>query len=363
MKRLLLISIIITAAFTLHASVPDSSWSGTQILPLPVIAYTPETDLILGATAFGQFKLKDSGHDTRSSNIITAGTYTLNHQFLAQFDHAIIFPHEKYLWTGSILFNKFPQSFWGIGANTRNEDEVLVDQQTIMIRQRLYAKICSQLFTGPSLRYIRQFDVSFETKDGDSVEYPGLTGNSGHTGIAGGWGILYDTRNSLMTPVRGSYIEINTILQHSSLGSTFSFGKIELDGRKYFDLNDGGSTVLGFHIRSEHAFGDVPFDLIPQIGGMVIMRGVYQGRYRDQNAVSVQTEIRQHVYRRIGTVAFISAGNVGPSVSDVFDSGWKYAGGGGVRFNVGKDEKTNIRLDLGIGPNMTGLYVTFGEAF
>ena len=363
MKRLIIISIIITVAFDLHASVPDSSGFKTQILPLPVIAYTPETNLILGATALGQFKLKGSGFNTRASNIITAGTYTLNNQFLVQFDHAIFFPQEKYMWTGSVLFNKYPQSFWGIGADTQDEDEVLVDQQTILLRQRLYTKVGAGLFTGPSVRFIRQFDVSFETKDGDIVEYPELIGSAGHTGFAAGWGLLYDKRNSLMTPTHGFYLELNTLFQHTSLGSTFSFGRIGLDGRKYFALNDDANTVLGLQLLSEHAFGDVPFDLIPQIGGMMILRGVYQGRYRDQSAVSMQTEFRQHIIWRIGAAAFIAAGNVGQSVPDVFNSGWKYAGGGGIRFNIGKAEKTNIRLDYGIGPDMSGFYITFGEAF
>ncbi len=363
MKRSIIVLIIITVAFNLNASVSDSSGFKTQILPLPIIAYTPETNLIFGATAFGQFKLRGSGLDTRASNIIASGTYTLNDQYLAQFDHAIFFPQEKKLWTGSILFNKFPQSFWGIGPNTSKEDEVLVDQHTIMLRQRIYTKVGSGLFTGPSIRLIRQFDVSFETKDGDVVEYPDMFGNSGHTGIAVGWGVLYDSRNSIITPVRGYYLELNTLFQHSSLGSTFSIGRIGLDGRKYFQLNSGGNTVLGLQMISEHAFGDVPFDLVPQIGGMVILRGVYQGRYRDQNAVSVQTELRQHIYWKIGAVAFIAAGNVGPSISNLFDTGWKYAGGGGIRINIGKAEKTNIRLDYGVGPDMSGFYITFGEAF
>jgi hypothetical protein len=363
MKRSIIIWILTTFAFTLYASVPDSSGSKMHVLPLPVIAYTPETNLILGATALGQFKLRGSGAETRSSNVITAGTYTLKNQFLFQFDQAVFFPQEKYLWTGSIVFNKYPQSFWGIGAATRNEDEVLVDQQTIIIRQRLYARIGSQLFTGPSFRFIRQFDVSFETKGGDPVEFPDMPGNTGHTGIAAGWGILYDKRNSLMTPTRGSYLELNTIYQHSSLGSTFSFVKIELDARKYFDLRADGNSVLGFHMNTNHALGDVPFDLMPRIGGMAILRGVYDGRYRDKNAALVQAEFRQHLFWRIGAAVFMAAGNVGESAGDLFAFDWKFAGGGGLRFDVGIAEKTNIRMDYGIGPNRSGFYITFGEAF
>ncbi len=363
MIRYILPLIFFTFVSTGYSADGDTSRTSFSIVPLPVIAYAPETDLILGVTALGQFKLPGSGAETRSSNIRPFFNYTLKNQFILQVDHTIFLPEERYKLTGEARFDHFPQSFWGIGYDTREEDEILIDQRNLILEQNLYKKIGSELFTGPRIRFIRQYDVSFETLDGDPLVYPDLRGSDGHTGLGIGWGLLYDSRNSVLTPTEGIYLNINSILQHRAAGSTFSFRTIELDARRYIELIDNQSSVIAFQLNSAHSFGDVPFEEMPLLGGLWIMRGIYGGRYRDHNSIAVQTEVRQHLFWRIGMVAFMAAGNVGTSVSDTFTNPWRLAGGGGVRFNIGRDETTNIRLDFGISEEMSGLYVTFGEAF
>jgi hypothetical protein len=364
MKRLLLLTfVMVSMAGTVTAGRPDSTGAKLRLVPLPVLAYTPETDLIIGATALGQFRLPGDGSQTRTSSIIAAVTYTLNDQYILQLVQSVFFPGERYIWTGEIAFGHFPQNFWGIGRNTPDDAEVLFDQKQILFFQSIYTKIGQNMFTGPRFRYVKLYDVSFQTPDGEPATFPSLNGVQGHTGLAFGWGIQYDRRNRLLTPTRGSFMEINTVYQHKDLGSTYSFGKIELDARNYFDLRGNENSVLAVQIRSVNAFGDVPFDLMPFLGGGVIMRGIYQGRYRDKNSTAAQAEFRQHIFWRIGAVAFFAAGTVGESAAQVFNSDWRYTGGGGIRFNIGRDEKTNIRFDFGIGPNTSGAYITFGEAF
>jgi hypothetical protein len=364
MKQFLILAILLLSiAGTVTAGRPDSTGTKLRLVPLPVLAYTPETDLIIGATALGQFRLRGVGSSTRTSSIIAAVNYTLNDQYMLQFVQSVFFPDERYIWTGEIVLGRLPQNFWGIGRNTPKDAEVLFDQKQILIVQSIYTKVGPSVFTGPRFRYVRLFDVSFKSPDGVPVTFPSLTGEGGHTGLAFGWGIQYDRRNRLLTPTRGSFMEMNTVYQHKNVGSTYTFGKIELDARNYFDLRGDENSVLAVQIRSVHAFGDVPFDLMPFLGGAGIMRGIYQGRYRDKNSTAGQVEFRQHIFWRIGAVAFFSAGTIGASAAQAFDSAWRYAGGGGIRFNIGRYEMTNIRFDFGFGPNMSGAYITFGEAF
>ncbi len=355
--------LLLTPTITSFASDADTSRTSLSIVPLPVIAYTPETDLILGATALGQFKLPGSETETRTSNVIPFFNYTLKNQFILQVDHTIFFSDERYKWIGETRFDHFPQSFWGIGYDTREDDEVLIEQRNIILDHSLYKKIGTVMFTGPRLRFVRQYDVSFETLDGEPFVLPDLVGSEGHTGLGIGWGILYDSRNSVLTPSEGMYLEVNSIFQHETIGSTFRFGKIVLDARRYIDLFENQTSVLAFQMNTAHAFGDIPFEELALLGGMSIMRGIYEGRYREKNTIAVQTELRRHLFWRIGMVAFMAAGNLGASVSDTFINPWRLAGGGGVRFNIGRDETTNIRLDFAISEEMSGLYITFGEAF
>jgi len=41
----------------------------------------------------------------------------------------------------------------------------------------------------------------------------------------------------------------------------------------------------------------------------------------------------------------------------------KWSAGAGFRFNINKDDPTNIRIDYGVGRGTSGFYIQFGEAF
>jgi hypothetical protein len=42
---------------------------------------------------------------------------------------------------------------------------------------------------------------------------------------------------------------------------------------------------------------------------------------------------------------------------------YKWAAGGGLRFNLNKEDPTNIRIDYGVEKNTNGFYLQFGEVF
>lgn len=59
-----------------------------------------------------------------------------------------------------------------------------------------------------------------------------------------------------------------------------------------------------------------PWTLREELGsGADRMRGYYGGRYIDSNQMTVQMELRQHIYGRLGCVAWIGGGTVFPSFS------------------------------------------------
>ena len=99
------------------------------------------------------------------------------------------------------------------------------------------------------------------------------------------------------------------------------------------------------------------------MGGNQIMRGYYQGRFRDNNQVALQAEYRRQVIPWLGFVLFGSVGDVAASV-DRFDLGdFKAAGGAGVRLMIDKKDRINIRFDYGLGRDTSGFYFAFAESF
>lgn len=87
------------------------------------------------------------------------------------------------------------------------------------------------------------------------------------------------------------------------------------------------------------------------------------GRYRDKNSVQLQAELRQHVMGRWGFVVFGGTGEVWNRFANFTLANYKWTAGTGLRFNVNKDDPTNLRIDFGITKESTGFYLQFGEAF
>jgi hemolysin activation/secretion protein len=87
--------------------------------------------------------------------------------------------------------------------------------------------------------------------------------------------------------------------------------------------------------------------MMAPIGGSYRMRGYYEGRYRDDNMITTQVELRQRIWRRIGAVAWVGAGNVWGQGSDFSWSHTLPNYGVGLRWEFKK--RVNVRLDYGFG--------------
>ena len=67
---------------------------------------------------------------------------------------------------------------------------------------------------------------------------------------------------------------------------------------------------MAFQFLGNFNEGDVPVRSMANMGSGSIMRGYYEGRYTDKNMLAFQAEMRQHLIRRLGMVAFAGVGRV-----------------------------------------------------
>jgi len=79
--------------------------------------------------------------------------------------------------------------------------------------------------------------------------------------------------------------------------------------------------------------------------------------------VAAQAEYRVPVWGPVGVALFGSAGQVLGSWGDFRPADLHYAGGGGVRVRLSRAERVSVRIDVGFGPNESGVYFALGEAF
>jgi hemolysin activation/secretion protein len=146
-----------------------------------------------------------------------------------------------------------------------------------------------------------------------------------------------------------------------AIGSEFDFTSLNMDLRRYGTLFD--NIVVAAQLYGVFNMGVTPFFDAASIGGKYLMRGFYEGRYRDDNMLALQTECRLPLWWRFGIVAFAGFAQVADRIEDFRFDNFKFAFGGGFRFLWDTEQKLNIRLDIGFAEGKSGLYVTIGEAF
>lgn len=329
----------------------------TKYTFLPFVAYSPDTRLMFGGLALGQFKTRNAGIDTRSSNIQLSATYTLNQQLSLQLRHYIFYPGEHWIWNGETIYSKFPRNYWGIGPHTTEEDKMKISYRKVELRQEGLRKIGENLYLGPQWHFIHMYDLSFEEPR------PSVTGAEGGSSHGLGFAANWDRRDHVLTPTRNHFLRFSALFYSSLLFGDFDYQQFQLDARKYFSPGDGKTHVLAFQALLVSTFGEVPFEQLGFIGGENMMRGFIEGRFRDKHTLEAQGEYRRIVFGRFGAVVFAAIGNVAPAPNKFSTENIKWAAGAGLRYNVNKEDPTYIRLDYGLGINTSGFYLTLGEAF
>jgi len=305
-----------------------------------------------------------SGNDAASppSTIMPAVIYTQEKQFSVEVSTDLYWDRAAYNLTGYISYRQYPDKFYGIGNNTKEEEEEDYTPQGFQLRLAFQRKSVLGSYVGlrSEVEYLKMLEAE---KDG-ALDQGCIPGSEGGTVSGLGVSIKRDTRNSVFYPSSGSIYCLSMLVFAESIGSDFNFTRSRIDIRRYHELSE--SHILAVQAFASVLGGTVPFQrlsLLGQTGERNLMRGYYQGRYRDKNMICVQIEYRALLWWRIGAAAFAGAGDVAGGLGEFDVDRLKYSYGGGLRFQLDKREKINLRLDLGFGEGVSGLYFAIGEAF
>jgi hypothetical protein len=330
-----------------------------NLVPLPLAFYTPETSLAFGGVLFNLFRTVPEDTLSKFSNVRTAVIFTLRSQLLVDVDHDIFTRNEKYRITGKFLFARFPDFFYGIGNQTKEENEELYSANNFNIKTQFMRQIFNHFYAG--LIYNFFYLGNIDKKADGILDTANIVGSNG--GISSGIGIIlqWDTRDFNLNSSRGHFIELATRHYRDYLGSDFTYNIIELEILKFFPL--APKHVLGLQFQGRFSNRDVPFQQLSLLGGDKLMRGYYRGRYRDKVLYAVQAEYRWQFYRRFGMVVFGGLGDVSEQFNSFDFSDVKPSYGIGLRYMILPSQKVNIRLDYGLGRGTHGIYINITEAF
>ncbi|MAN04824.1 MAG: hypothetical protein CMI35_17220 [Owenweeksia sp.] len=327
---------------------------------LPLVYYLPETSVGFGVGGIVTFRFRTEEPDSRPSQFQLGASYTLMDQFLLYFPYRLFWNKSKYLTYGELGYYKYVYFYYGIGGGAPNSNEEVYSVSFPRIRNSFLYQFFPDTYIGGRY-WFDDFKITKVDSAGLLVEQD-VTGSRG--GAAGGLGLVvnHDSRDDQFYPSRGTFIE-GVVLPHTHFfGSDFSFLKISLDASRYYSLT--GTQILALNFYGESNLGKVPFYQMALLGGNKRLRGLYEGRYRDNNSLIVQAEYRWRFYRRFGLAFFAGAGNVFSEPATAKAGLTQYTYGGGLRFRLSKREKGNLRLDVGFSSHgSVNYYLTFGEAF
>ena len=361
----LLFGLFISDLSAQEAKEPSDSTDFTQDknggwVALPVVYYTPETRFGFGALGMRLFSLDATDTTVRTSNVQLYGLYTLNKQLMISPSYTLFFPEEKYILDGNLAYFKFPRYYYGIGNNLPETNEELVDYTLIRFENRFLRKLDQQLFGGIQWNYYKVYNV--EQEEGGLLESTQPYGWNGYTASGVGAAVVFDSRDLVVNPSGGAYLELGAVFNGRLTGSEYTFNHYTLDARKYYQLHPN-RHILALQVYGNFTSGEVPFLQLSQLGSATIMRGYYQGRYRDKNLLAAQAEYRLPIWWRIGAAAFAGLGDVAPELDEFSVSTLKPSYGLGLRFMVNESEKVNIRFDYAWGTETSGFYLEITEAF
>jgi len=349
---------------TIGGFIHDTSQAGEpRFLIYPTIAYSPETSLEIG---FSSLYVYYANRDTvnRLSEISAFTFFTLRNQYGFWLDNALYSDQDKIFLLGKLRIQSFPLFYYGIGQGTPKHYQARVDANQIWVKERLLRKISKNLFLGLELDFQRLSRVDFvRNKQFSTIELP--VGSQGSTNFGVGMGVVYDNRHNVLNVRKGFFSEVGFLHYNKAL-SGFRFNNFTSDTRLYRPL--GKRNVIAMQLLGQFNTGNIPFNQLALMGGESMMRGYYTGRFRDNNQIAAQTEIRflplpLGFSKRIGAAVFGAAATTFPSVKDMFASRLIFSGGAGLRFLIFPKKDIYTRVDYAFTREGGGLYIFVGEAF
>jgi len=313
--------------------------------------YTSSRGIGIGAIATVLYRMDSL---SRRSDISAIGTVTVRGCYTLELEGNHNTDFDRIRMEYAIRFLSIPQYYWGKGFENGDNN----DNRTEMTRKSFQAilktgfKITNFLYGGPSISYDWFLGKNF---DSDSL----LFGASKRTSALNlGAFLTYDSRDISYNAFKGIYLSIEQ-RDYINFGNEPFFKTIG-DFRFYKPV--WKDAILAFWGYGEFSYGNVPWNMVARSNGTTLLRSYYEGRYEDDNLINVTLELRQRIWKRLGAVAWVGAGNF-YSKDEPFS--WEHTLsdiGLGLRWEFKR--RVNLRVDYGFG-RCGQQYLIFGikEAF
>lgn len=247
------------------------------------------------------------------------------------------------------------QRFYGTGPDTSFDDRTSFGLSASLIEANAGLKVTSWLtgsagvgYLNPDLtessevRRVRDTAVAFS-----ETSAPGVAQQP--TFLVSQVALVVDTRKTL-NPRRGGFYTLQLRRFDDRDRGQYSFDTARIDLQQFIPFWNE-SRVLALRVLAEHADGfgqaEVPFYLMPTLGGARLLRGYDRQRFRDRSALLISAEYRYEINPFLMAALFYDAGQVAPDWEQFRLKDLRDAYGFGLRF--GYSNAVALRTDLVFG--------------
>jgi len=296
---------------------------------------------------------EESSHNATSGLL---GMYTNTDSWFTGIFHDDYWANDRYRFTGIVGYGELNLKYYGVGDSPfLSKYPIDYEFKAFLFVPKFQVRIPATDHWFGGLQYL--------FIDSDSVFklsqlHPLLPDFYGHIRSAG-LGLLttFDSRDDNYYPTKGQYFEAKWTNYGESWGGDYQYNKFRTFLNYYQPIAD--PIVLALRANADLSSGDTPFFDLPYLD----MRGFARGRYQDNLAVSLHAEGRYKFMPRWGAVAFVESGRYGEDYDGLLSSRTIVSYGGGIRWQVTKNKKMNLGIDVAFSTDDQAIYVQVGESF
>ena len=339
---------------------------------VPFIMTNPLVGFGFGVAGAGVFRFDDDV--AKLSKFATNVLYTVKNQLSIPLRTSIFFGGGDWSLVGYTNWQIFPAPTWGLGGNTPNGDEVIVDKSLLRLWETAYRRVFDDLYVGAGLYFDRFYSVSdWGAAPGvvnPFTSYPyGTSGPYNNVGIS--VDLLFESRDNPVNATEGYYATATYRAFPRWMGSDYDWQSLYVDGRAYFSLPR--PHVLAFWAYGWFSFGNVPYLNLPSIGSDPEARsgrGYIEGRHIGKALLYAEAEYRFQIWDFVGGVVGVNVHSASqprvagqPQNTPVYQY-WYPAATVGLRVLVNKPTRANGLIEYGMGLDGShGIYLNINENF
>ena len=325
---------------------------------LPTAYYTPEKKFGVGLLMVGLYKTDNASSEEQPSSLVLNSFASMNQSYGVTVENMTFLNQGKQRLLLNLELHNEAAVYYGVGIEQGDQDlnHHEFKEQLYSFKPRWMTEVADNYFIGVGADFIYTTADSLELVATQApVDANSLLPDNFSSGVV--ITSIYDSRDYRLNATKGWLFQLDAGLYQNDQFDSFSTYNIEL--ANYIDL---GSTpgLIAWQVQGHLTSGDVPWNLLPDLGGSDAMRGYIRGRYRDEQMMMGQVEYRLPIFQRYGMVFWGSVGSVAPKVSELTDT-LLTAYGTGFRFKI--KDNINLRFDVGVGENDTNFYLNVNEVF